>query len=384
MKKRDFLEVMEEGEKLAPGLGDYRKHIVNFKEKMAKLMSLIENDKGFTKRKRALLMEEAQTTSDFPILLGTVLERQLIAGYQMAKPDWRAYIKTGTQNDFRLNDMIGVLGLQGQLPRVAEQAEYTADTLAEGKVQNQVFKYGKKFLMSWEALINDDLGAFSDIATRLANSALRTEFYQATSLIAMTSGPHTSLFGSALTHPVTGQTIDNLDTGVFSAANLKLALTAFRNRRDIDDEPIVFNAVHLVIPPALEFTVAEILNTAAMIAVGVGGSAAVTTSANVLAGQGIQVHVNQYLPIIDTTRGNTAWYLFADLGSGAAVQMNFLRGHESPEIVQKLSNKQSVGGGIVSPFEGDFENDSVEWRVRHIMGGKQIDPLYAFASTGAS
>jgi hypothetical protein len=132
----------------------------------------------------------------------------------------------------------------------------------------------------------------------------------------------------------------------------------------------------MVIPPDLELQAMKVLSSAALIAVGVGASAAAQTSENIIAKLPITVHVNPYLPLIDTTHGTTTWYMFADLADGAAAQMNFLRGHETPEIVQKMSDKMTLGGAAVSPLEGDFDSDSMIWRVRHILGRNAARSTY--------
>ena len=86
------------------------------------------------------------------------------------------------------------------------------------------------------------------------------------------------------------------------------------------------------------------------------------------------------LPAMDATgNDNGTWYVFADQSRGKAVQMDFLVGHESPEICMKASDKV----GASSPFEGNFENDSVFYRVRHIFGGATLDPRFAYAQVHA-
>jgi hypothetical protein len=380
---RDFLEVMDEGEKLAPSMHQRSKFIEHFDEKLAGFIDLVSNKAGMPSHRRQYLMKEAEGTTDFPVLFGTVLERTLKAKYTIAKPDWRTYIKTGLQNDFRKANIIGVWGLESAMDVVAEAGEYKAGKLSDGKVENVLRKYGKKFPLTWEALMNDDLGAFSDVADRLNNAALRTEFLQATKLIAGSLGPNTALYGTALTHPIDGATVANKGTGALTETNLETAVTTLRSMKDADGDPIMIEGFELVVPPKLEITAKKILSPGSLIGFG-GSGATVQTSTNVIAEFNIRQHVNVYLPIIDTTHGDTAWYLFATLASGAAVQLNFLRGHESPEIVQKLSNKMAMGGGIVSAMEGDFENDIMEWRARHILGGTQVDPRYTYASDGTA
>ena len=382
---KDFLEVMEAGEKLETSLSQRAKSIANFDEKLSRFIGLIANQPGYSSHKRAFLMKEAETTSDFPALFGTVLERQLLAKYRVQTPDWRQYIKVGTQRDFRPSWQIGIYGLQANLSVVPQRAEYPAAKLVDGKYVIQLTKYGRTFPLSWEDIINDDLGAFADVADRLANAALRTEFYQATKLITSSGGPNTALYGTSVQH-IDGSTVDNVTTltsnrdDVLTADAIGEAVTKMRQQKDVDGEPIMIDGFELVVPPQLELEAMKALSPAALIArIAATSGPSAQTGYNVVASLGITQHVNPYLPIIDTTYGSTAWYMFAKLSNGAAAQMNFLAGHENPEIVQKLANK--VAGG---PLEGDFETDSIQWRVRHVLGGTQMDPRFTFASKGTA
>src|ERR1700758_656394 len=142
---KDFLEIIEEGDKLESSLSDVRHRIANFDEKLVKFIELVANKNGYSTAKRTYMLKEAETTADFPYLFGTVLERSLYAKYKAATPDWRDYIKVGTQNDFRPSWLIGVNGLQGSLPAVQMRGEYPNDAnLVDGKVVIQLAKYGRE------------------------------------------------------------------------------------------------------------------------------------------------------------------------------------------------------------------------------------------------
>jgi hypothetical protein len=304
--------------------------------------------------------------------------------YKIQKLDWREYIKTGTQRDFRTANVIGVYGLQSTLNEVKERGEYQNRTLGDGKVGNVVKKYGSQFGLSWEDIINDDLGAFTDTAMRLSNAAARTEMLLATKLIAQSSGPNTSLFGTPVAHPIDGTSITNKDVLTLNADNLFSTVNAMQNQLDFDGYPIIVDGFHLVVPPKKQKAALEAVNPAALIAVGVGNAAARQTSANVTALLNIKIHVNSFLPLVDTTHGDTTWYVIADIANGTAAQMNFLAGHEAPEVVMKAPNKSSVNGGMGSPMDGDFESDTLRWRVRHVLGGTQVDPRMAYAQAATS
>lgn len=383
----EFMELMQEAGQLETSLAARTRKVKGFEEKFTKFVELITNKAGMRSHLHIAVLKEAETTSDFPLLFGTVLERTLLAKYQIAKPDWKGYIGSGTQNDFRLANAFGIYGLQGQLAAVKERGEYKADKLGEGKFAIQVKKYGKKFPISWEAMINDDLGAFSDAASRLADGAQRTEYFQATSLFAGSGGPNSTLFQASGTHPIDGTTFSNLGSLQFTGDNLAATITKMKQQKDADGEPIIINRFHLVVPVALEYKANQVLSQNLLIASALGSTsaAATVTSENVIARYPITLHTNPYLDIIDTTHPAFTWYLFADPSQdGLAAKLNFLRGHETPEIVQKTSDKLSLGGGAVSPLEGDFDSDSMVWRVRHIMGGTQLDPRFAYAQAATS
>jgi hypothetical protein len=150
------------------------------------------------------------------------------------------------------------------------------------------------------------------------------------------------------------------------------------------------DAAILVVPPSLEVLALNILNATEIkftgVTVGAGNlgaaSGAEITAANWLRNR-VRVVVEPYLPLINTTNGTTAWYLFADPNSGRpAGEFSFLRGHESPEVFIKEPNARRVGGGSINPTDGDFDTDSVEYKVRHVMGGTRIEPKAAVVALG--
>ena len=138
---------------------------------------------------------------------------------------------------------------------------------------------------------------------------------------------------------------------------------------------------HLVVPPALEYTARQILTSGVKMWVeSAGGAATPYPMTNVIPQLGLQLHVDPYLPVVDTSgNANTTWYLFGDPAQGAAMEFGYLRGHETPEICMKNSDKVSVGGGMISPMEGDFVSDNIFYRVRLVKGSVQLDPRFAYS-----
>ncbi|HUM45207.1 MAG TPA: hypothetical protein PKI14_19850, partial [Fervidobacterium sp.] len=94
-------------------------------------------------------------------------------------------------------------------------------------------------------------------------------------------------------------------------------------------------------------------------------------------------HVNPYLPMINTANGSTAWYVLPDPADIFCLVLARLTGHEEPEIFMKSPNATKLGGGQ-DPFSGDFEHDTIEYKVRHICGAAIADYRGSYASSGTA
>ena len=137
---------------------------------------------------------------------------------------------------------------------------------------------------------------------------------------------------------------------------------------------------HLVVPPVLEYTARQILTSATkQWTEGAVGTPVPYPTSNVISQIGLQLIVDPWLPILDADNGATGWYLFANPTDIAAIGYGYLVGHERPEICMKASDKVAVGGGPISPFEGDFATDNVFYRVRLTFGVVKMDWRASFA-----
>jgi hypothetical protein len=323
-------------------------------------------------------LQEAMTTSDFSNLFGDIIDRQMLARYQHRPVMWQSIAKRSTVRDFRTVKRFTMDGGEAVLAEVKQQDEYSAATLVDGKYEYAVKKYGRRLPLSWETFINDDLDALSDIPTRLANAARFSEERFVTDLFANSGGPDSTFFAAGNANIVTGNP-------ALSVAGLTTAFTVLASQTDEDGNPIYVDRVTLMVPPALKVAANNIINATEILSADGGGDGTGNNQlrvANWLRNDVTPV-VNPWLPIIDTTSGNTAWYLFAEPAVGRpALEIGFLRGHEQPELFQKSPNAVRVGGGTIDPLDGDFETDSVDHKVRHVFGGVLMDSKSAVASNG--
>lgn len=332
---------------------------------------------------------EAMSTSDFPALFGDIIDRQLLGEYQQMPVQWQLIARRGTVRDFRPVNRFAVDGAEAPLPEVGQLSEYPAAALTETPYTYRVTKRGRRVPLSWETWINDDLGAFRSLPQRLATAARRTEERFATGLYAGASGPDTAFYSVGNSNIVTGNP-------ALSVPGLETAMTVLGEQVDTEGNPIFVDVAYLVVPPALEVTARNILNATEIIGAAGGGTGNQTGSGadqlrtvNWMRDR-VQLIVNPWLPLISTGNGNegvplgrTAWYLFGSPSAGRpAMEIGFLLGNETPSLWQKTANAVMVGGGTVDPVMGDFDTDSIQWRVRHVIGGTQLDPKITVASTG--
>jgi len=319
-------------------------------------------------------IREAMTTSDFPLLFGDVLDRQVLAAYKATEPVWKSYVKQSTVRDFKDSYRFAITGGDDMLPRVAEKGEYLASDREETKYTLSVLKYGRQYDVSWETLINDDLGALKDTPERFARAAIRTEHTlvaRSFANLTMAGAVHTA--GGNLYSTNAAEL--NETAGALTIGFLEQGLEAMAGRTDANGMPIQCRAKYLVVPPALEMTARQILTSAnKMWAVG----AVAMPTTNVLPQYGLQLIVDPYLPAAATLNltaasAHTQWYLFADPKEIAAIEFAHLQGHERPEICMKASDKVTIGGGAIGPMSGDFATDNVLYRVRLVFGGARMD-----------
>lgn len=375
----EFLQLMEKWDGYVP-IGEQRIS----ESDAARFLDLVANKDRLPAHRHEYLMREAITTSDFPALFGFTLERDMLARYKAAIPDWQAYVKTGTVPNFNAAERHKVQGNDTLLPQVKEKGEYLVSPMAAGYYTRRVYKYGRQFDISWEALINDALDAFSDMPQRFADAATYTRAYNATSLFVVAAGPNPALFGAAVADAADGGVITNVGVLPLTITNLQLTMALMARQVDVSGRPLGIRGMHLVVPPDLEFAARSILTSSLEMWTQVAaGGALPYPMTNVIPQMGLKLHVNPLIPVIDTTgTDDTTWYLFADPVDGAAIEMDFLRGYEDPEICMKASDKVTVAGGLLSPFSGDFATDNVFYRVRDVHGGCILDPRMAYAQVG--
>jgi hypothetical protein len=324
-------------------------------------------------------LQEAMSTSDFPLLFGDIIDRSMLGRYNEWPAIWPKLAKRGTVKDFRVKRQFTMDGAEAILSEVPQGTEYPEAALTEGKYDYSVKKYGRRVPFLWEVFINDDLDALRDTPGSLAKAARLSEERFGTELFVDSTGPDATFFSAG-----NGNRITTGGAGL-TVATLTAALQVLWGFKDADGNPIYTGPVKLVVPPALSVTANNIANaTEIRVATGGGTTSDQITATNWVGNLVTEVVVDPWIPIIDTSGNkNTTWYLFADTTVGRpAMEMGFLRGHETPELFLKSPNATRIGGGLVGAEEGSFETDGIDYKVRHCFGGGLLEPKSALAYIG--
>ena len=287
------------------------------------------------------------TTGDFPDLLTLSGQRFLQQTYQAAASPLKQLARERAANDFR-----PIFGLQlsnfGVLDNVNEAGEIKSGTFTERKETYSLRTFAKQFGLTRQAIINDDLGAFSDIMTIMGRAAAETE---AQALAALLNSNPVMSDGK----PVFDIAHNNYDVagGVPSVANLDTGRLAMRMQKDPDGVTPIAAAPKFILSAPGEETAIEKLVSTPMTPNQVDNS-------NPFAGK--------LTPLVDPRLTGSAWYLFGDPSLAPVIEYANLNGATGPIV--EMQQGWDVLGQSFRVYE-DFGCGVVDWR-----GG------YKFANAG--
>lgn len=356
------------------GFASPRRYAIN-EALVSKAESLLENAiAGKWGADKALA--EAFSTSDFKLAAFAAIDKEMLAQYNEIPETWRQYTTVTTVNDFRPKRLLDRWRNTVGLERVPELHEYpTEDDRGSADYSIEVRKFGRRFALSWESWVNNEaIQELEDLPAVLARQARETEAINAvTNLIkADRSGVNTDFFkaGNGNAPTALPLTLENLDL-VLGQMALKVAGSG---------KNIVQPDLIVVIPKALERT-AERIKAIRSIRITDGDTE--TEFDNYLGN--VEFVVDPFLDFFNNhAKAATTWFVLPKPNQGRpALWAAFLRGYETPDLRVKADTGTTLSGGNISPLEGSFEVDDIQYRARHIVGRQVGDPLFTYVSLGS-
>lgn len=284
------------------------------------------------------------SSSDFPLILANVANKAMMQGYDEADETFQTWTTSGSLPDFKIQSTVD-LGSFPALRSVGEGAEYKYITVGERGESRVLATFGERFMISRQAIINDDLDAFSRIPRKMGRAAIRTVGNLA---YAVLTGNPNMADGVALFHA----SHNNLQgAGAVATATVDAMRVAMARQKDIGQTTGSLNIrlKYLIVPLSIE-GVARVTKDSQYEVV----SAAPKNHT-------IPNSVANTFEVVSDARLDDAstsiWYGAADPSLHDTVVIDYLDGNQAPML------EQQAGWGI----------DGAEFKVRIDAAAKALD-----------
>lgn len=324
MRAMEDAIVMRSGSKVATPHGDAN---------MFRGMSMVDMAKkvtGASGYDRNDIASRAMATTDFPMLLVSSGNRVLEANFDEQASTYQSWVSETDLPDFKTQTNV-TLGSAGRLAKVAENGALTEETVAEAYEQWAIESYGKEFILSRQMIINDDLGAFTNLLAEFGRMAKRTANGIAYDLLQGTGDFATYTMQDGF--PVFDATNHNNYTTTGTALS-ELSLTAARTMmmRQTDAKGNALNIMpkFLIVAPEQETLAKKLIASPSLDA----------------ANPAIQnPFVNSMVVVVDAELANGVWYI---AGDRRTIKAGYLAGTGRRPIVQldTTSLTQTVFQGV--------------------------------------
>jgi len=321
-------------------------------------------------------LREVMVSADFTYAIQEFVQRKSLPGYERMRFNFEPLVYNDTLPNYLLVSRYQNRAGVDDLEFVGEKAEPAAGSVDDAiKRQWQVFRWEKQFEFSHEALINDDIGYFEDVATKMGEAARRTlEKYVSRMYNNATSIARLVALGALFS-----------TTGRLTSARISTARMAFGQRVDTRGEPIEAELMYIVYHRGLEDTVRTIQASQLV-------PELATNAANVVqtGWTGIKD------PYIAGAAPNLPWFAFASPNQIKTLVLARLQGRPGPVIYRKRSDIEAVtsmlgAGTPVDPILGDFATGNIVLKVADTFGtyidgteGNLVDTNGAYYSSGTA
>lgn len=295
-----------------------------------------------------LARQAINSTSAFPAIMANLAKKSVMVGFNEAETTYQIWAGKGSNRDFKEAARVA-LSEAGNLELVPEGGQFQQDFLGEASARTKVATYGKLFILTRQAIINDDLGLFSKIATKYGSAAKRLVnkmvYAQLTGNVKMQDG--VALFDNK--HGNVAGTGEAL-----SVKAIAKAITAMRRQKGITgDATLNITPKYLVVPPELEMTAYQIVNSTAAVD-GVNSGV-------------VNPYKGRFVVVADAELTDPdAWYLVADASQHDTIEVTYLNGVETP----RLETRQG------------FDVDGIEYKVAFDCGVSALDFRGVFKNAG--
>ncbi|MEZ5690487.1 MAG: Mu-like prophage major head subunit gpT family protein [Rickettsiales bacterium] len=257
------------------------------------------------------------SSSDFPKILENNARKAMLRGYDEAEEVFQQFTRTGNLTDFKTHSRVGMCVFDS-LDEIPESGEYKHGTIGERAEPIKLATYGKLFSITRQAIINDDLTAFTEIPRKMGRAAARTVGDLVFSIL---TGNPTMSDGTALFHADHKNLAGS--GAAIAAASVGAARTAMRTQKD-GKATLNIRPSFLIVPAAQEDTARVLMSSET------DPSQTNSRKPNPVRGAA-EIIVDARLDDASTT----AWYLAADPNVFDTIEVGYLDGVAAPFLDQQ-------------------------------------------------
>jgi len=288
-------------------------------------------------------------TSDLPVILSNVANKSLRTAYEAAPRTFTKWARRTTAPDFKTINRI-FMSDAPKLEKVTENGEFKRGVVSEGQETYQLATVGKVIGLTRQAIVNDDMSAFTRIPAMFATAAAN---YESDVVYAILTANAALADGSALFHAANHANLTSTGT-VIDITSLGVARKLMRLQKTPQSVVMNLSPRYLIVPAALEtlawqFTNPPIFPTQ-------------PSSANPFLGELVTVVEGR----LDAASA-TAWYLAADPMQIDTIEYCYLEGNE----------------GVYIETRQGFDVDGMEIKARLDFAAKAIDYRGLYKNVGS-
>lgn len=275
--------------------------------------------------------QAAFSTVTLPGILSNVANKMLLEGYSHIEQVWRKICKIGSVSDFKQHTRYRMTNDMMFQP-IGPAGELKHGELGEQSFTQQAATKGIMFALTREMLINDDLGAFTEVSRAFGIGAGETINDAVWSLLL--SNPD-NFFSAGNKNYSSGA------DSALSIGGLTIAETMFLEQTKPNGRPLAISPSILLVPPALKTTAENLMKSSTV-------NETTTTnkpkpSNNPHTGK-YDVASSAYLSNASYAGSSSkSWYLFADPARVPAIEVAFLNGVDSPTVESADADFNTLG-----------------------------------------
>lgn len=294
-------------------------------------------------------LKEGGSSSDFPNLLANVMYKILIDKFKGVQSPWKQWTYQTSLNDFKTANRV-LVSEAPDLVEVAADGNYADSALTDYNYQITLQTFGRTFTVGRQTIINDDLQAIRRQPEKFGRAAARTLAKRCVLAIEgdgltfdndhLFSVGHGNMPGTvALANSVAGA----------NAVQGAMAIIK-KSTEPGTGEKMGITPRYLMVGPDLEFIAQQLIRSAQIWPVSTTGGGTVNPVGS------LELLVEPFLT------STTSWYVLADPSDAPVVEVGFLDGKQTPDLLMRRADTVNLAGGE-DPYSYEF--DEIFYKVRY-------------------